>query len=56
MNVKHTRRFEMLLRVRDFANAYGHEVTRVAAAGEAFAAVRAAIDELQAMVGIPLRG
>ena len=49
MNVKHTRRFEMLLRVRDFANAYGHEVTRVAAAGEAFAAVRAAIDELQAM-------
>jgi hypothetical protein len=49
MNVKHTRRFEMLSRVRDFGNTYGHKVARVSAASEAFASVRAAIDEAQAV-------
>lgn len=48
MNVKHTRRFEMLLRVRDFGHTYGHKVARVSAASDAFAAVRAALDAVQA--------
>ncbi len=48
MNVKHTRRFEMLLRVRDFGRTHGHRLSHASAAQDAFAAVDAAIGALSA--------
>jgi len=48
MNVKHTRRFEMLVRVRDFGRTHGHRLSHVSAAEKAFAAVNAALDAVSA--------
>lgn len=49
MNTKETRRYEMLLRVRDFGKTYGQRFSGSSAAQTAFATVAAAIDELTAL-------
>ena len=46
MNIKHTRQYEMLLRVRDFGKTYRELFSPSTAAQQAFAAVDTAIDEL----------
>src|SRR5687767_14279719 len=48
MNIKHTRQYEMLLRVRDFAKTHGDLFPPATAAQQAFAAVDTAIDALTA--------
>lgn len=47
MNVKQTRKYEMLLRVRDFGTAHQQAFSESTVAQRAFAAVTAAVDELK---------
>ena len=46
MNIKHRQKYEMLLRVRDFGNTHHAAFSESIAGQQAFAAVRAAVDEL----------
>ncbi len=48
MNVIEQRQYEMLVRVRNFGTTYGHLFPASSVAGETFAAVDAAIKELDA--------
>jgi hypothetical protein len=48
MNIKQTKQYEMLLRVRDFGQAHADAFPASSAARQAFASVGAAIDELAA--------
>jgi hypothetical protein len=48
MHAKQTKRYEMLLRVRDFGNSHGDAFQRSGMAKQAFAAIGSAIDELVA--------
>ena len=49
MNAKETRRYEMLLRVRDFGNTYGETLSGSRAAHTAFATIATTIDALKTL-------